>query len=107
VFKPDGKPTRRWILTVVVIFALIGALWFNQHQGLRAVTNDLSAQSLENCQEIEALKGRVRDRVNEDYRNLDRNGKLLGITITPELRAQAKADRDATLKRYSPQSCPR
>jgi len=95
------------MLTVVVILALIAALWFNQHQGLRAVTDDLSAQSLENCQEIEALKGRVRARVNEDYRNLDRNGKLLGITITPELRAQAKADRDATLKRYSPQSCPR
>ncbi len=107
MFRPDGKPTSRWLVTVGVILALIVGVWVNQHQGLRAVTNDLSAQSLEYCHEIEALKARVRARVNEDYRNLDRNGKLLDITITPELRAQAKADRDATLKRYAAQSCPR
>ncbi len=107
MFRPDGKPTRRWIATVAVILALIGAMWFNQHQGLRAVTNDLSAQSLEYCHEIESLKTRVRVRVTDDFANLDRNGRLLGITITPELRAQAKTDRDATLERYAAQPCPR
>jgi len=107
MFKPDGKPTRRWVATSGVLFALIAGLWFNQHQGIKHVTKQAQKLSLENCRDIEDLKGRVRTKVTEDYANLDRNGVLLGITITPALRRQALHDRNETLRKYAPEPCPR
>ena len=107
MFKPDGKPTRRWLLTLAVLAALIGALWFNQHQGIKHVTRETQKLGLQNCNDIEDLKSRVRLRAQEDYANLDRNGDLLGIKITAALRAQALHDKNETLRKYAPEACPR
>lgn len=64
----------------------------------------LSAQH-HSCVNIESLKSRVRIRAIEDFKHLDANGKLLGIKITPQLRAEAKKQRDRTLADYAAQSC--
>lgn len=37
---PNGKPTRRWIATVVVILAIVAGLWFNQDRGLKRVARE-------------------------------------------------------------------
>lgn len=107
MYKPDGKPTRRWFATIGVLLLLIVGVWFNQERGLRSVTEDVQFQALRNCEEVEALKKRVRDAVTEEFARLDLNGELLDIEITPELRAQAKADMESTLRRYAPEDCPR
>jgi hypothetical protein len=58
-----------------------------------------------NCQQIEALKTEFREQARERFQNLDRDGRLLGIEITPELRAQAARSRDRTLARFAAREC--
>jgi hypothetical protein len=41
----------------------------------------------------------------ERYQNLDRDGRLLGIEITPELREQAARSRNKTLARFAAREC--
>ena len=107
MYRPDGKPTRRWLATTGVILAIIAAVWFNQHQGLRSVTDQLAQQSLENCKEIEANKAQQRKDATEEHNNLERNARLLGITLTPELRAAVDAEYQHKMDVYAPSKCPR
>jgi hypothetical protein len=58
-----------------------------------------------NCQQIEALKAEFREQALERYQNLDRDGRLLGIEITPELREQAARSRNKTLARFAAREC--
>lgn len=61
----------------------------------------------EQCDEIEKLKKDNRDAAREQYLQLDLNARLLGITVTPELRAKAKKDYLAKIKRNKKDTCPR
>lgn len=67
----------------------------------------LAQANLSNCQDVEKLKLRVRLSALRNYRDLAKNAKLLGITLTHDLRAKALHDRDLTLKRYAREECPR
>ena len=58
-----------------------------------------------NCLNIEALKTQVRADARNDFRNLDRNGRLLHIKITKEIRDTARQERDQKLKNYAAGSC--
>lgn len=58
-----------------------------------------------NCEQIEELKTEFREEAVEDFKNLERNGRLLGIEITPDLRATALFERDRTLTRFAPAEC--
>lgn len=57
------------------------------------------------CVQIEALKTAQRTAANENYQKLDQNAKLLGIKVTPELRAAAKHNWVQTLRRFAPHNC--
>jgi hypothetical protein len=61
--------------------------------------------SRQNCQAVEALKKRQRDRAIEAFRNLDRDLRLLGIKKTPELVRTAREGRDTTLRRFAEGEC--
>lgn len=63
--------------------------------------------SLEYCTEIERLKKANRDRALEAYRNLNETLRLLELERTPAIVARAKRDRDAALRRFSGEPCPR
>ncbi len=88
----------------------------------------VAASAKRNCQDIEKLNTRVRQNskeryknevreANESVKNLDENAKLLGITVTPELRErvtreaerdkrQALSDKRRTLTQYAAKQCP-
>lgn len=100
--------------TIGVVLAIILGFIYNNHAGIRAIadqnrnlTEEVSRQAVINCKEIEGLKQRVRDDAIDRYTKLDQNGKLLGITITPEIRRVARAGLDHTLSQYAEQPCPR
>lgn len=57
------------------------------------------------CVQVEALKERVRQRAIDDFNNLERNAKLLGITLTPQLKAATLESRNRILRDYAPQDC--
>jgi hypothetical protein len=40
MFRPEGKPTRRWVATVAVLMLIILAAWYNQRAGLKAVARE-------------------------------------------------------------------
>lgn len=107
MYEPDGQPTRRGWWTVGVILAIVFSLWFNQRQGIQAAVRQQAEDSLSYCKEIEGLKTLVRTNAIDNYAKLDQNGKLLGITITPELRETAKAELDHKLEQYAEKPCPR
>lgn len=114
MFKPTGRPTRRWIGTVIVLLALIGALWWNQHSGLRATTREtralteaLARNAVQDCKEIEHLKYRVRFNAQKNFKEVKENARLLNIPLTPELLAKVRREYHATLRRYASDPCPR
>lgn len=59
------------------------------------------------CLKIQKLYKARRDEAIENYRHLDRNGRLLGIRVSPELRRTARQARDETLRRFKKQKCPK
>lgn len=69
-----------------------------------AMLNEINKQQ---CDEIEKLKKDARDLARKNWLQLDENGELLGIEITPALRAKAKEDYLDTLRRHKPGTCPR
>lgn len=80
----------------------------NQRRARQAQINaQLRQVAKQDCLEIESLKKIQRDNAIDNYRKLDRNGRLLHITITPELRRTAREERDATLRKFAPEPCPR
>jgi hypothetical protein len=77
-----------------------------QHRQEQAALNRrLKQVSVDNCLEIEALKTAQRQAATQNYQHLDANAKLLGIKVTPALRAAALKGRDKTLERFAAQSC--
>lgn len=99
-----GAHVRQNLILIVAIAGgvatLIGANYVgtNDRSRIEEVARDL-------CETTEKLKAQHRLEALEDYENLDRNGRLLGIEITPELRATARESRDATLRRFAPSDC--
>lgn len=67
--------------------------------------NDARVRRHELCVQVELLKTGFRQDAIDNYKHLDRNGKLLNIKITPQLRKAAKESLNATLKRYAPDPC--
>ena len=66
---------------------------------------ELSEIAMQNCQAIEALKAARRQEAIGNYRRLERDAGLLGITLTPELRKAALEGRNRTLRRFAPSDC--
>lgn len=65
----------------------------------------ISALAEQTCNQVEHLKAELRDRARDNFRNLERDARLLGIALTPELRATARESRDDTLRRFKPIDC--
>ena len=59
----------------------------------------------DNCRRIDALYTRVRENSQRSFQELRQNAELLGIKVTPELVAKARADRDRRLREYAPIEC--
>jgi hypothetical protein len=92
-----------------VIFALWTSWQADRHQEEARIERIAQLNELNKvqCDEIEALKTGEREEAIEDYRQLDRNAQLLGITVTDELRAVALEERNDRLARYAQARCPR
>ena len=88
------------VVTAVMVGAVTGAALHRSQS--QAELSDIAKQ---NCQNIEALKAEFRLQANEGYAELAENAQLLGITVTPELRAAALADRNRTVRRFASSDC--
>lgn len=64
-------------------------------------------QALETCLEIEKLKLAQRERALDAYRNSGRDLRLLGIERTAAVERAIEENRDAVLRRFRPEPCPR
>lgn len=84
------------IATVIAAGALIVSLLGNLSTALAA---------RENCHRTDDVYTRIRQNAVRSFRELPQNAKLLGIKVTPELVAKAKANRDRTLRTYKPLTC--
>jgi hypothetical protein len=101
----------------ILALGLLGAIAREEHLSRKAeadivatqVSNDarIARQGVRLCKDIERLKFRVRFVAMRSYRQLQANARLLGIPLTRELRERAQSDRDATLRRYRSERCPR
>jgi hypothetical protein len=74
---------------------------------LAGYARQIAEQSLANCREIESLKAVHRVTARTTYRNRERNFRLLGLTLSPELERIAVESRDAILERFKAEPCPR
>lgn len=57
------------------------------------------------CVRIEVLKAQRREEARRNFRQLERNARLLDIPLTEELRRVAKAELARDLRRNRPQEC--
>ena len=100
---PAGTRTKNAVLFfsvgVSVAVIVLSGIWRSQ------ATAELKRVVQRNCMTIEALKAQFRLQATENYERLDENARLLGITVTPELRAAAKVGRDRTLGRFAAEQC--
>ena len=96
------------ILALVSAVAIILAGWalFDRFQQTNERRRDLAAIDHRNCVAIEDLKLAQRQEAILNFKQLDRNGKLLHIKITPEIRRVAKQARDRRLHRFASKPCP-
>ena len=69
----------------------------------RIAEND--AQKVGFCIDIEDLKAKFREDAVEDYNDLNRNLRLLGIKRTPEIERIALANLNEARTRFAPESC--
>jgi uncharacterized membrane protein len=112
------RSTIALIVSIAALFvALIGSatVYFvqNEHEKdaatnvnlFKNITKSNRAGIFESCLDIEQVKRQIREDAQEDYANLERNARLLQIELTPELRAQVKADFEATMRRFAMESC--
>lgn len=67
----------------------------------------LAALANSNCHDIEQLKAAQREQANQDFRELHRNLRILGIKETREIRRVARRQHSHVLVRFAPQACPR
>lgn len=100
---PAGTRTKNAVLfasvAVSVGVIVLTGIWRSQ------AARDIATVVNRNCQSIEALKKQFRQQAIENYERLDVNAKLLGVTVTPELREAAKVGRDRTLRRFAHTEC--
>ena len=102
---------------IVLALGLLGALAreeYRTNEALQQVvevqrSNDraIAVRALSNCRDIEHLKFRVRFNAMKNYRELRHNALLLDIPLTRALQEKALSDRDATLRRFRSEKCPR
>lgn len=59
----------------------------------------------ESCLRVEELYTARREEAQEEYNNLERNTRLLGVKLTPELKRVAAQGLAATLERFSATQC--
>lgn len=99
---------RRWDVIGYLVLALgvLGAFGF-QEFARRERVDQLNYINTRQCLEIELLKKVEREEALEDFRNLDRNLRILGIEKTPEIVETAEESRDRTLSRFRVGTCPR
>lgn len=69
--------------------------------------SQLNRVNFDLCERIRALFAARRQEAIQNYRNLERDARLLGIKVTPELREASRRARDMTLERFRDEKCPR
>lgn len=104
--ESDSKYAK-WLATAALVIALLGnvTVYFANNKTTDKILSARAASRLYNCQQLNVLKANVRQDAIDNYNHLDRNGKLLGIKITPELRNQARIDKENTLEKYKAVDC--
>ena len=90
----------------ILALGVTGAFWWTYHTGKNS-DRHVAVQALENCRDVERIKGRIRANAIKSYNELEENAQLLGIELTHDLRAKALRDRNITLHRFARESCPR
>jgi hypothetical protein len=91
-------PYRKAVRTVTVVAGAAIVVAVAGNFGTAVAARD-------NCRRIDNLYDRVRMNAIRNYAELDEQGRLLGIKITPELRQRAREDRDRTVRQYAPLEC--
>lgn len=99
-----ARRNRGLILSAMFVVVSVAALGVALTRGA-ADQEAIAEVGRKNCQQIEALKTEFRTQAIQDFEHLDRNARLLGITLTAEVRKAARAGRDDTLRRFRPHSC--
>ena len=113
-----GPIIRNMVIGYVILaLGLVGALAREEYRTDRAdrqivavqKENDrkIAIRAFSNCRDVEHLKFRVRYNAMKNYRELRHNALLLDIPLTRALREKALADRNATLRRFRSEKCPR
>lgn len=100
---PNGKTTRRWLATVIVILAIVFGLWFNQDRGLKRVARETHAslcalrQDIERRHQagVEYLKGHPRGLVGD-------TGVIL---ISAAQISDSISNQESTLSALDPLNC--
>jgi hypothetical protein len=118
IVRSRGPIIRGIILGYLILsIGVVSALW--RVESLRreadhkiaaqtlARNQAIAAQALETCREVEKIKYRIRYTARKNYNQLKQNAKLLDIPLTNALRQRALEDRNATLRRYHREQCPR
>lgn len=118
------RVTRSFVAVIVVAFAVTTLLAYDIHQNRQAIRvmaadqrafdrfraerakRTTSADRLI-CLAVNGLKKAERDRDIRDFRNLDRNLRLLHIRKTPEIVRAATHDYHENLRRTKPLKCNR
>lgn len=95
---------RSALIAGVLVVAAAVALAFALAMGAND-QRELADVTRENCEQIESLKTELRREAIRVFNNFDRNTRILGIEVTPELRAVARQKRDRTLVRFAPIEC--
>ena len=96
----------RLMVVVVVLASVLSIALFAWVSIERAQDQrDLDALAARNCMSIEALKTQFREQAIEGYQNLERDARLLGVVLTPELRQAAVESRDKKLARFAAREC--
>lgn len=67
----------------------------------------INTANLQTCREIERLKAQEREDARQNFNNLSRNLRILGIQKTDEIKGIARETRDQRLARFAAEACPR
>jgi hypothetical protein len=103
-----------YLILMVGVAAAIGISQHHYNQTFDAIedarmerVDTLNRINEQQCKEIESLKRQFREDAIASYERADETLRLLNLEATPERLARFRADRDDTLRRFNPGTCPR
>jgi hypothetical protein len=93
----------RLFAVVLSVLSLTLFFWTSYQRG-----NDVKALdqlAARNCEQIESLKREFRTEAQDEFDNIARNARLLGIELTEELLDTAQQELNKTLFRFRAADC--